>query len=55
MSDRKPFDVEAVNPRYGTAKMSDVARALLRPKNPAARKALEKLQAKAEKAEGGTT
>lgn len=25
----KPFDVASVNPRYGNAKMSDVARALV--------------------------
>lgn len=30
----KPFDVEAVNPRYRGAKMSDVARALLLPVDP---------------------
>ena len=30
-----PFDVPAaVNPRYGTAWVSDVARALMRPKDP---------------------
>ena len=40
----KPFDVPATNPRYQSAKMSDVARVLLRPKNPAARAALERLQ-----------
>ena len=40
----KPFDVQATNPRYRNAKMSDVARVLLRPKNPAARAALDKLQ-----------
>lgn len=43
---KKPPDVESVNPRYGTAKMSDIARALLRPKNPTARAALDKLQAR---------
>lgn len=47
----EPPDVEAVNPRYGTAKMSDIARALLRPKNPAARAALERLQEGKEHAE----
>jgi len=40
----KPFDVQATNPRYKGAKMSDVARVLLRPRNPAARTALERLQ-----------
>ena len=30
----EPFDVRAVNPRYGTAKMSDVALALMRPRDP---------------------
>ena len=30
----EPFDAEAVNPRYGTARMSDVALALMRPQNP---------------------
>lgn len=40
----KPFDVQATNPRYRNAKMSDVARVLLRPRNPAARAALERLQ-----------
>lgn len=30
----EPFDVPAVNPRYGTAWMSDVALALMRPKDP---------------------
>ena len=29
-----PFDVQAVNPRYGTARMSDMALALMRPQNP---------------------
>lgn len=47
MSDKKPFDVQSVNPRYGTAKMSDVARALLRPKDPKVRAALEKAQQEA--------
>ena len=32
--EQEPFDVEAVNPRYGTARMSDVALALMRPQNP---------------------
>ena len=40
----KPFDVKATNPRYKGAKMSDVARVLLRPKSPAARAALDRLQ-----------
>ena len=34
-------DVRAVNPRYKGAKMSDVARALMRPKDPKVRRALE--------------
>ena len=33
MAGQEPFDAEAVNPRYGTARMSDVALALMRPKN----------------------
>ena len=33
-------DVRAVNPRYKGAKLSDVARALMRPKDPKVRKAL---------------
>ena len=45
---KKPFDVKAVNPRYGTAKMSEVARVVLRTKDPVARAGLEKLQAGAE-------
>lgn len=40
----QPFDVKAINPRYRGAKLSDAARALLRPRNPAARAALELLQ-----------
>lgn len=32
--EEEPFDVPAVNPRYGTAGMSDVALALMRPKDP---------------------
>ena len=35
-------DMRAVNPRYKGAKMSDVARALMRPKDPKVHKALEK-------------
>ena len=31
--EEEPFDVPAVNPRYGTAWMSDVALALMRPKD----------------------
>ncbi len=31
MTEQKMPDAKAVNPRYGTARMSDVARALLRP------------------------
>ena len=34
-------DVRAVNPRYKRAKMSDVARALMRPKDPKVREALK--------------
>ena len=30
----EPFNVRAVNSRYGTAKMSDVALALMRPRDP---------------------
>lgn len=32
--EEEPFDVPAANPRYGTAWMSDVALALMRPKDP---------------------
>ena len=35
-------DAWAVNPRYKGAKMSDVARALMRPKDPKIREALER-------------
>ena len=35
-------NVQAVNLRYKGAKLSDVARALMRPKDPKVRKALEK-------------
>ena len=34
-------DVQSVNPRYKGAKMSDMARALMRPKDPKVQKALE--------------
>ena len=34
MSKGKPFDIQAVNPRYRGAKMSDVARALMLPTDP---------------------
>ena len=34
-------DVRSVNPRYKGAKMSDVARALMRPKDPNVQKVLE--------------
>jgi len=34
VSDEEPFDLQAVNPRYKGAWMSDVALALMRPKNP---------------------
>ncbi len=34
-------DVRAVNPRYKGAKLSDVVRALMRPKDPKVREALE--------------
>lgn len=34
MTKRRPPDVEAVNPRYRGAKMSDVGRALLLSRNP---------------------
>lgn len=44
MSKSKRFDVKATNPRYRGAKMSDVARALLRPKSPAARAELDRVQ-----------
>ena len=40
MSDWKPFDMKAVNPRYKGAMMSDVARALTRPRNLKARETL---------------
>lgn len=48
----KPFDAEAVNPRYKGAKMSDVARALTRPRNPQARAALARLQGPEETDDG---
>ena len=38
-------DVVASNPRYRGAKMSDIARVLLRPANPKARSVLAGLQA----------
>ena len=40
----KPFDVKAANPRYKGATVADMARVLLRPRNPAARAALDRLQ-----------
>lgn len=43
---KKPFDVESVNPRYRGAKMSEVIRILLRPKNPVARATMERLQSR---------
>ena len=33
-AETEPFDVEAINPRYGTARMSDVALAVMRPQDP---------------------
>lgn len=45
MTTRKPPpDVKSVNPRYKGAKMSEVIRILLRPKNPVARATMERLQ-----------
>lgn len=45
MSDkRKPFDAKAVNPRYEGLSLSDAVRVLTRPKNPAARATLDRLQ-----------
>ena len=41
---RKPLDVEAVNPRYAGLTLGDMARILTRPRNPAARAALDRLQ-----------
>ena len=38
-----PFDVQSVNPRYRGAKMSEVVRVLLRPKNAAARATMDRL------------
>ena len=35
-------DVKAVNPRYKGAKLSDVARALMRPRDPKVREALDR-------------
>lgn len=35
-------DIRAVNPRYKGAKLSDVARALMRPKDPKIREAIER-------------
>lgn len=51
---RKPFDVRAVNPRYRNAKMSDVARALMRPKDPKVRRVLERLWKESAKAKKRT-
>ncbi|MCY3699907.1 MAG: hypothetical protein OXH46_09780 [Gemmatimonadetes bacterium] len=39
--DEEPFDVQAVNPRYKGAWMSDVALALVRPKDPKAAAIIE--------------
>lgn len=39
-----PTDVVAVNPRYQGLTLGGMARLLTRPKNPAARAALDKLQ-----------
>lgn len=44
MSKRKLLDVQSVNPRYRGAKMSDVARPLMRPKDPKVLAALERLR-----------
>ena len=44
---KKPFDVPAINPRYKGMKLSDAVRVLTRPKNPAVRAALDKLQGRA--------
>ena len=41
---KQPFDVQAANPRYKGVRLSDAARALTRPKNPAARATLDRLQ-----------
>ena len=38
-------DTRAVNPRYKGAKMSDIARALMRPKDPKVREILEHREA----------
>lgn len=46
-----PFDVEATNPRYKGLKMSDMARILLRPKDPVVRAAVETLQTKTDDGE----
>ncbi|WP_420637025.1 hypothetical protein [Candidatus Palauibacter sp.] len=40
----RPVDVRALNPRYRGAMLSDVVRAVLRPVNPKARAALDKLR-----------
>ena len=38
-------DVQSVNPRYKGAKMSDMARALMRPQDPKVREILERREA----------
>ena len=47
----KPIDLRAVNPRYRGAMMSDVVRALLRPKSQKVREALDRLQGRPEGAD----
>ncbi|MXW18350.1 MAG: hypothetical protein F4139_00785 [Gemmatimonadetes bacterium] len=48
---KKSFDAKALNPRYGTANLSDMVRVLTRPKNSAAWAALDRLQGRSVTAE----
>ena len=51
MTEKKRTDVRAVNPRYAGMRLSDAVRVLTRPRSPAARAALEKLQGRSVTAE----
>ena len=46
MSKDNTPDPRAINPRYQGLRLSDAARILTRPKNPDARKALDRIQGK---------
>ena len=41
---KEPPNPQAINPRYKGLRLSDAARILTRPKNPDARKALDRIQ-----------